>query len=232
MSGNHRRAARANRIRAVVVDYGEVLCHRPSPEDLERMAGVFGIPASDFLDVYIRSRAPYDRGDVTPAAYWTQFAQQAGLEVDAKTIETLRKWDVNMWSRVNRPITDWVAKIHAAAIKTAILSNMQQDMAKHARANFEWLKEFDCQVFSCELRAIKPDPTIYEACLERLQSQPSETLFIDDREQNVEGARAVGLLGLLFQSVERLAADLRQLEFLILPAVSESGGVEPYGAGH
>ena len=47
--------------------------------------------------------------------------------------------------------------------------------------------------------------------------KPSEALFIDDREENLNPARAAGIRGLRFQSVPRLREDLRRLGFTILP---------------
>jgi 2-haloacid dehalogenase len=47
--------------------------------------------------------------------------------------------------------------------------------------------------------------------------QPSEALFIDDRDANLEQARAVGIHSIRFQSVEQLRRDLQALGFIILP---------------
>jgi putative hydrolase of the HAD superfamily len=221
MNTNFHAAIASTEIQAVVVDYGEVLCHRPTVEHTARMAAVFGIPASDFPDAYIRSRGPYDRGDLAPVGYWQQFARAAGTEISAGQIAELRAWDLEMWSLINDSMTSWVARIQAIGIKTAILSNMHSDMAAHARAHFGWLRKFDHHVFSCEVRAIKPDPMIYEVCLQRLQSQPSETLFIDDREENLQGARECGMVGIRFSSVGELSTDLQAIKFPILPTSAD-----------
>ena len=57
---------------------------------------------------------------------------------------------------------------------------------------------FDGEVGSCEERTVKPEPRIYEILLERYGLTPSETLFIDDREMNIEAAAALGIRGFLF----------------------------------
>ena len=54
----------------------------------------------------------------------------------------------------------------------------------------------------------KPDPAIYLYTLEKLGTQPAETLFIDDREVNIEAATALGMKALLFTTVDQLRADL------------------------
>ena len=53
---------------------------------------------------------------------------------------------------------------------------------------------------SADLHIIKPDERIYRYLLERYGLNPGETLFIDDRLENVEGARKVGIQAEVFQN--------------------------------
>ena len=217
------RGASAGPIRGVILDYGEVLCHRPSPQVLAEMAGIFGIKQDKFLPIYRSSRNPYDRGDFSGHDYWLEFARRAGVTLHEHQVESLRRMDVQMWSNVNHEMTEWLARIHSHGIKTALLSNMQTDMAAHVRKNFAWLSYFDHQIFSCELRAIKPDPVIYRHSLSLLNTAPSETIFVDDREGNIRAARDAGIHGMVFESVAQLRKDLQQLGFPILPGSGADG---------
>jgi len=217
------RLASAGPIRGVILDYGEVLCSRPSPEALAEMAGIFGIGEDKFLPIYRSSRNPYDRGDFTGHDYWLEFARRAGVRIHTHQIESLRRMDVQMWSNINQEMTEWLARIHSGGIKTAILSNMQTDMAAHVRKNFAWLSHVDHQIFSCEVRAIKPDPAIYHHSLSMVKTAPSETLFVDDREENIHAARAAGIHGIVFESLAQLRTDLEQLGFPILPGSGVDG---------
>jgi len=215
--------ASSQAISAVILDYGEVLCWRPSPEALVEMARIFGIDEDKFLPIYRSSRNPYDRGDFTGDTYWAEFARQASVTIHAHQIERLRRLDVQMWSNLNQEMTEWLERVHSRGIKTAILSNMQTDMAAHVRKNFTWLRHFDHQIFSCEVRAIKPDPVIYRHSLDLLKIAPSEVLFIDDRDENIQAARAAGIRGIVFESVEHFRKDLQALGFPVLPASGTDG---------
>jgi putative hydrolase of the HAD superfamily len=215
-------ASKPPAIRAVILDYGEVLCHLPSTETIERLASIFQMDPRTFLPIYLETRAPYDRGDLLPGEYWRKFAAQAGVEIAADTIEQARQLDLELWSHVNDAMILWVQQLHAAGFKTAILSNMPTDMATHMRENFAWISHFDQQIFSGEVRSVKPEPAIYQHCIEVLGVRPSEALFIDDREVNLEQARAAGIRGIRFQSVEQLRKELQALGFTILPRQSES----------
>ncbi len=63
-------------------------------------------------------------------------------------------------------------------------------------------------VVSGEVKLLKPDPAIYFLALHRFGLKPAEALFIDDREINVEGARAVGMQAHLFVDADDLRARL------------------------
>ena len=208
-------------IKGVVLDYGEVLCHHPPREKVERIAAAVGLDPRTFETRYHHGRGLYDRGDLSPAEYWSTVAADA-VKLDDELVENLRLWDVDMWSDVNHEMAGWMDRLRAAGYKTAVLSNMHPDMARYVRSRFDWVQRLDCPVLSCELRLIKPDRAIYDQCVERLGLRPQETLFVDDREVNVEGAREAGLVALRFESVRRLREDLERMGFPLLPEPAEA----------
>lgn len=209
-------------IRAVILDYGEVLCHGPEPTVMERLAGIFHLKPEEFTRAYSRSRNPYDQGVLSTEEYWKGFAQEAGVTIDGETAAKLPLWDIQMWSRINTAMTGWLASMHEAGIPTAILSNMTQSMKSFMLENFTWLRYFDCHIFSCDLKVIKPDPAIYLHTLDCLGAEPETTLFVDDRQLNVAAAQALGIQAFQFQGVERLRSDLESIGFPILPSIGEA----------
>ena len=213
--------AKLPEILAVILDYGEVLCHLPATDTIERLAAMFQMDPRTFLPIYLETRAPYDRGDVLPSEYWQEFATRAGVIIGEDEIEQARRLDLELWSQINNAMILWVQQLHAAGFKTAILSNMPADMATHMRKHFAWLSYFDHHIFSGEVRSVKPEPAIYQHCIDALGVQPAEALFIDDREINLEQARAAGIRTIRFQSVEQLRDELQSLGFKILPGQSE-----------
>ena len=129
-----------------------------------------------------------------------------------------------MYCRMNPSMLDWLQSLSAAGMKTAILSNMQADMIRHARENFPWLDWLTWTTLSAEVRSIKPEPAIYEHCLQGLGVAAAESLFIDDREVNVLAAQSLGIHAIQYGSLDRLRNDLQSAEFSILP--KEHSGAE------
>jgi epoxide hydrolase-like predicted phosphatase len=67
---------------------------------------------------------------------------------------------------------------------------------------------FDATIFSCAEGARKPEQRIYKIALDRLQAVPRETVFIDDKEENIAAAVELGIHGILFTSPEQVIKEL------------------------
>ncbi len=63
----------------------------------------------------------------------------------------------------------------------------------------------------------EPEPAIFEHTLRGLGVRAGETLFVDDREINVQAARELGIHAVQFRSVAELRRELEEMEFPILP---------------
>lgn len=82
-------------------------------------------------------------------------------------------------------------------------------------ANYPFTTErFKGVLVSGEEGLIKPDPAIFKLTIERFALNPGETLFVDDRMDNIVAAEALGFQGHQFTSAERLEDDLKVKGFL------------------
>jgi glucose-1-phosphatase len=70
---------------------------------------------------------------------------------------------------------------------------------------------FDDMVISAEVGVMKPDARIFQMALERLGVTASESVFVDDFPENVEGARAVGMQAVHFRQPEQALKELKYL---------------------
>jgi epoxide hydrolase-like predicted phosphatase len=74
---------------------------------------------------------------------------------------------------------------------------------------------FDEVMLSYKIGLKKPDPAFFRYACEKLRIEPSEALLIDDRQENVAGAVAFGMKGILYQNPAQLQRDLRDLGFAV-----------------
>jgi len=201
------------RITTVIFDFGYVLSLPPRPSDYQNLANRAGIDGSSFENVYWGQRADYDRGTIDGTAYWRRVADAAGREVTPGRIESLIAADIAIWMRANPVMMEWVRSLKAHGLKIAVLSNMPIEISTYMRQHAPWFRDFDYVCFSAEVHLAKPEPAIFQACLKVVGSKPEECLFLDDRAENVEAARALGMRALQFTSVQELAVAVESFNF-------------------
>jgi putative hydrolase of the HAD superfamily len=193
---------------AVVFDYGMVLTGQPDPAAYAALLRITGLPVERLESFYWADRHAYDEGKLTGIEFWQNIARDAGLRLEPSAIEELNLWDARMWTTQNDAMLAWQLALKERGILTAILSNMGESVLANMKQEFSWLSRFDVLVWSYQLKMAKPDPAIYRHLLKELGTRPGETLFIDDRQVNIDAANAMGIKGMLFTDVDQLRADL------------------------
>ncbi len=194
-------------IRAVIFDYGEVLC-TPDPDAWHNLLTLTGLDAAAFERFYWEDRRDYDLGILDARGYWTHFATRVGLVFGPVQLAALIENDVLLWTHLSEPMLAWAAALQKTGMATAILSNMVPEVLRCMRQEFAWLRHFSQLTWSCELGMVKPDPAIYLYTCEKLGVDPAEALFLDDKPGNVRGAEQAGLRALQFTCIEQLRPDL------------------------
>ena len=195
-------------LRAVIFDYGMVLSGPPDPVAHAELERITDLPAEKLDPLYWADRHAFDEGKLTGEAYWRDILRKAGLTLPPSAIAELNHWDGRMWLTLNPAMLAWAGEVKTRGLLTAILSNVGDTTQQAMERELKWLTSFDVLVWSYQLRMAKPDPAIYRYALEKLGTRPEETLFIDDREVNVEAALGLGMKALVFTTVEKLRADL------------------------
>jgi 2-haloacid dehalogenase len=105
---------------------------------------------------------------------------------------------------------DVVRDLNAAGIPMWGLTNWSHELYPHAPARFAFLELLESVVVSGTEGMAKPDPRIFELVSERSGLPPGRLVFVDDRATNVDGARAVGMDGIVFTGAEALRTALRE----------------------
>lgn len=102
-----------------------------------------------------------------------------------------------------------LAELKNAGMRCYALSNMEPDAFLVRRARFPFMQWFDGYVISGIEGVAKPDSRIFEILLRRYGLKPQATVFVDDRAENVEAARAMKIQAVQYTSSHRLRQQLR-----------------------
>ena len=82
---------------------------------------------------------------------------------------------------------------------------------EQTKEKMDFLKYMDGAIFSYQYQIIKPDARIYEQLLKNYDLKAQECVFIDDKAENVEAAKAVGYQGIVFTTYEAVTKELEEI---------------------
>lgn len=217
----------AHAVQAVLFDFGKVLSNAEDPTAWASMLDFAGVPEQRFHDAYWAYRHDYDRHTLNALSYWRAVAARAGTTFADTQINRLIELDVDVWTNMNDRMVAFAQRLQRGGVRTGILSNIGDAMAQGIVARLPWLANFYHCTWSYELRLAKPEPAIYLRAAEALDTAPSAILFIDDREENVAAATAVGFQGIRFIDYESLLRDLRDRGYTDLLEIGTGKQLQP-----
>lgn len=198
-------------IKALVLDFGNVISEPHDDTVYDRMALRSGLPAGYFQTACWKYRDEFDGGRISGKEMYRRVLADGGIsksenELNALAGELIAE-DIGSWTRVNAGVTDWALALQKEGFALGILSNMPHDFLEIAGHTVELFAKADVPVFSCHVGAIKPDPAIYRVLMERLGCKPEEIVFFDDLERNVSAARDLGIRAYVFTDLEKAKQD-------------------------
>ena len=108
---------------------------------------------------------------------------------------------------------DWIKSLKEQGYRVYLLSNYGRTSFEAARdhGRLSFLPLVDGGVISYEVQSVKPEPDIYTALLERYNLKADECVFLDDRADNIAAAEALGFHGIVVESHEQAAEELKKI---------------------
>ena len=185
----------------VVFDYGGVIADANYFPLVAFLSRTMGTPAPPLKQ---KPFEPTFKESLSkPPSYWEAYAGK-----------TLSKNWVKNYHKNQQYLIDPIHGMHKLIqslkkleIQVALLSN-----TSHARTTFLESKgayaPFNPVLLSCNLGVKKPNKKIYELLLSTLDIPPQQCLFIDDKERNIDAAKALGIDGIVFHSSQQLKQEL------------------------
>ena len=186
-------------IQAVAFDYGGVICFPPSEESLQELGHLTGLSPMCFAELNRKFRLEYDRGVYTGVEYFHSILSGAGIFLDEASLERIAQTELNGWKRINPDTVQLMRDVKSSGIKLAILSNIPVDLLAWA-VEQPVFTEADVGIYSCEHKLVKPEKGIYEKLKEQLNLEYAEIVFFDDKPENIDTARELGMNGFVWEN--------------------------------
>lgn len=106
---------------------------------------------------------------------------------------------------------EWLKRLKEKGYALYIISNYGEYTYERTRKDMTYLPYMDGAIFSFQERLIKPDIRIYQRLCEQYGLRPEECVFLDDRMENVEGARKAGFYGIQFFNYQQVEMELGKI---------------------
>jgi glucose-1-phosphatase len=192
------------KISAVCFDLGKVLIDFDWAPMLDRIARKSSLPAVKIGQLLAADPQAkiYEAGGVTSAKFFAHLKKSLQYTGTAKELRAA-------FTEIFKPMPEHIAL--AALLRPhyplAIISNTNDAHISYAEASYSFFSLFHARIYSHQVKAMKPQPEIYQAALKALGGiDPLEAIFIDDLETNILGAVKLG-----WQTIHlRPGVDLRE----------------------
>ena len=198
---------------ALIFDFGNVVAHFDYRKAASKLGSRLGLSGEELLERlrplgFSDLLKTYESGKISAEAFSRGVSDLIGLAISHD--EFVAAWaDI---FRANDSLAPLFGFFKGKGYTLVLGSNTNDLHAAQFRRQFaETLGQFDRLVLSYEVGHVKPSTAFYLACAEAAGADPGDCVFIDDLPENVEGARAAGLVGLLYQSTDRLLVDLEEI---------------------
>lgn len=202
--GSPARDAAPGVIEAVIFDYGGVISAR-FLRDLHVFEDAMGYPRGSVEELMFGPSAGTDRDAVhdfhrLETGHLSLLEYLQGLERRAPEVlgrpldlEAYRAFAGASAVAVHWPIVHCIRRLGATPLRLALLTNNVKEFGDAWRATFPVDELFRTVVDSSAVGMRKPDPAIYSYTCDLLEVEPTAAVFLDDNDDNVAAAAALGL---------------------------------------
>ncbi len=197
-----------NGIHAIIFDLGNVLLTLDWDRMVRRFSEATG-RSCDELNHHVDHTewsGKHGRGEISSLEFYEIAAQAIGFRGGYAEFAALYS---DMFDH-NEPMLDLARNLKGRILRL-VLSNTNAIHMQHIFRRFPELYDLDGFVLSHELGVEKPDPRIYRHTLQRYGLDPAATVFIDDLERNVQGARRAGMRTVHYRNADQARQELTAL---------------------
>jgi putative hydrolase of the HAD superfamily len=179
------------RIEAVLFDADGVLQRRPPGwrKGLQEIVGPGRDPERFLADLF-RAEDPALCGESDFAPGLAEVLRRWECEIDLARM-------LGVWTmlEVDAHTTQVIRSVRSSGLQCHLATNQEGHRARYMSQTLGYGELFDREFYSCALGVTKPAPEFFSAVLESIDLAPASVLFIDDRRENVESARSLGIHG-------------------------------------
>lgn len=193
--------------KVIVFDLGNTLIRFDHNISARKIANLFRLDTKKIYDAFFDSEITraFEKGLVSPREFHRMAADLLGVKLPYKDFIAI--WNDIFWADEEMC---GLARQLKKSYKLFLLSNVNRLHFEHIRRKFDIIKIFDEIIVSFMVGAIKPDRRIFEDVVKRAGGDRAGILYIDDREDLIREAKALGIDSIRFEGIDRLKKALAE----------------------
>ncbi|MDD5136228.1 MAG: HAD family phosphatase [Candidatus Omnitrophica bacterium] len=200
-----------NRRTTIAFDLGNTVIRFDHNISAKRIANLFNMDSKKIYDTFFDSEVTreFDRGQLSPRQFHREVSGCLGVKLPYRDFTKI--WSEIFWE------DESVAAIVRALkgkYRLFLLSNINRIHFEYIEKNFDIIKAFDELILSFMVGAIKPEPPIFEELIKRAGGDKESLLYIDDREDLIKEATAMGIDSIRFESSDKLRKEMIERKIL------------------
>lgn len=196
---------------AVVFDWGNVIGFNDRSIVVNFMCNSFHFSEAEFEAANIEKRKAMKDGK-SDIDFWLGFAKKNQIKLPKNWPQ---KYTAVLKESVGADPKMYVLieQLKKNGLRIGMLSNIDDRYTKLIR-DFGFYAPFEPCLLSCEMGLEKPDPKAYELLLKTINLPAEDIVFIDDKQENVDSAKKLGIDAILFKSESQLRQQLIERDLL------------------
>ena len=194
------------RYTTIVFDLGNTLIRFDHNIAARKLANLFNLDSKKIYDAFFDSEITraFEKGLISPREFHKRAEKLLGLKLSYKDFVPI--WNDIFWEDEEACA---IARQLKGRYKLFLLSNVNRLHFEHIQKKFAIIKIFDEIILSFMVGAIKPDKRIFDDVVRRAGGDKKAILYIDDREDLIKEAMALGIDSVRFENAQHLAGTLR-----------------------
>ena len=187
-----------NKIKLCIFDMGGVTI-KSGFDTITGISRILKLQPDKFLSIAGENLHLLYAGKINSGQFWEKFSKNSGLEIQN-----------DLWLKFFKPVSNQRVVNLVSRLKKFVRVVAGTNTIE---SHYLYLKErgyfdiFDDVYASCIIGFAKPELKFFNYIMESEDCQPAETIFIDDKKENVKAAKELGINAILFRTVEVLKKE-------------------------
>jgi putative hydrolase of the HAD superfamily len=191
-------------ITTIFFDWGGVIANDPGDDFLKLLLKNIGADDQQVEEIFETYMSSFMRGQISETEYWNELRSHYGFSIHDSISNEFKEWRGLI---KNDDVLALVPQAKAKGWQTAIFSNVIEP-TYNVLQQAGYYDPFDKVIASCKVGFAKPQKEIYQIALNELHVTAEQSLFIDDKQSNLDPANAMGFKTILAQNPEQIIADV------------------------